>query len=214
MTQPLTARNASMIPCHRCHLLSQIPSGGKLPEMVCPRCGAALHQRKPDSLNRTWALVIAAIAFYIPAMVLPISITTTFAGAQGDTIMSGVIYFIHSGSWHIALVIFVASIMVPILKILILIYLLISVRLKSTWRPLDSTRLYRIIEVIGKWSMVDIYVITLMAALIKLGGLASFDAGPAAVYFGIMVVTTMFAAMSFDPRLIWDCMEENNDSGK
>ena len=91
MTQPLTARNASMVPCHRCHLLSQIPSGGKLTGMACPRCGAALHQRKPDSLNRTWALVIAAISFYIPAMVLPISITTTFAGAQGDTIMSGVI---------------------------------------------------------------------------------------------------------------------------
>ena len=214
MPQPLTARNASMIPCHHCHLLSQIPPGSKLSEMACPRCGAALHQRKPDSITRTWALVIAAIAFYIPAMVLPISVTTTFAGAQGDTIMSGVIYFIHSGSWHIALVIFVASIMVPILKILILIYLLISVQRKSTWRPLDSTRLYRIIEFIGKWSMVDIYVITVMMALIKLGGLASFDAGPAAVFFGTMVVITMFAAMSFDPRLIWDCMEEKHDSGK
>ena len=214
MTQPLTARNASMIPCHRCHLLSQIPTSGTLSGLACPRCGAALHQRKPDSLTRTWALVIAAFVFFIPAMVLPISVTTTFAGAQGDTIMSGVIYFIHSGSWHIALVIFVASIMVPILKIMILIYLLISVQLKSKWRPLDSTRLYRIIEFIGKWSMVDIYVITIMAALIKLGGLASFDAGPAAVFFGTMVVTTMFAAMSFDPRLIWDCMEENNDSGK
>jgi len=214
MPQALTARNASMVPCHRCHLLSQIPPGGKHSEMACPRCGAALHQRKPNSLTRTWALVIAAIVFYIPAMVLPISTTTTFAGAQGDTIMSGVIYFIHSGSWHIALVIFVASIMVPILKILILIYLLISVQRKSTWRPLDSTRLYRIIEFIGKWSMVDIYVITIMMALIKLGGLASFDAGPAAVFFGTMVVITMFAAMSFDPRLIWDCMEENHDARK
>ena len=214
MPQPLTARNASMISCHRCHLLSQIPPGDKLSEMACSRCGAALHQRKPDSINRTWALVIAAIVFYIPAMVLPISVTTTFAGSQGDTIMSGVIYFIHSGSWHIALVIFVASIMVPILKIMILIYLLISVQRKSTWRPLDSTRLYRIIEIIGKWSMVDIYVITIMMALIKLGGLASFDAGPAAVFFGTMVVVTMFAAMSFDPRLIWDCMEENHDARK
>ncbi|RLB99266.1 MAG: paraquat-inducible membrane protein A [Deltaproteobacteria bacterium] len=214
MTQPLTARNASMVSCHRCHLVCQIPPGGNLSEMACSRCGAALHQRKPDSITRTWALVIAAIAFYIPAMVLPISVTTTLAGAQGDTIMSGVIYFIHSGSWEIALVIFVASIMVPILKIMILIFLLISVQLKSTWRPLDSTRLYRIIEVIGKWSMVDIYVITLMAALIKLGGLASFDAGPAAVYFGTMVVITMFAAISFDPRLIWDCTEEKHESRK
>jgi len=214
MLQALTARNASMVPCHGCHLLCQIPPGGSPTEMACPRCGVALHQRKPDSITRTWALVIAAIVFYIPAMVLPISITTTFAGSQGDTIMSGVIYFIHSGSWHIALVIFVASVLVPILKIMILIYLLISVQLKSTWRPLDSTRLYRIIEFIGKWSMVDIYVITIMAALIKLGGLASFDAGPAAVFFGTMVVITMFAAMSFDPRLIWDNMEVNHDSRK
>ena len=213
-SQALTARNASLVPCHRCHLLSQMPPGGSHTEMACPRCGAALHQRKPNSLNRTLALVIAAIVFYIPAMVLPVSVTTTFAGAQGDTIMSGVIYFIHSGAWYIALVIFVASIMVPILKILILIYLLISVRRKSTWRPLDSTRLYRIVEFIGKWSMVDIYVITIMMALIKLGGLASFDAGPGAVFFGTMVVVTMFAAMSFDPRLIWDCMEENYDTGK
>ena len=155
MTQALTARNASMVPCHRCHLLSQIPTSGTSSGLACPRCGAALHQRKPDSLNRTWALVIAAIVFYIPAMVLPISVTTTFAGAQGDTIMSGVIYFIHSGSWHIALVIFVASVLVPILKILILIYLLISVQRKSTWRPLDSTRLYRIIELIGRDGLVD-----------------------------------------------------------
>ncbi|MFC1877994.1 paraquat-inducible protein A [Thermodesulfobacteriota bacterium] len=214
MSQALTARNASMVACHRCHLVCQMPSDCNLSGMACPRCGAALHQRKPDSLSRTWALVIAAIVFYIPAMVLPISITTTFAGAEGDTIMSGVIYFIHSGSWEIALVIFVASILVPILKIMILMFLLISVQLKSTWRPLDGTRLYRIIEIIGKWSMVDIYVITLMAALIKLGGLASFDAGPGAVFFGTMVVTTMFAAMSFDPRLIWDCMEENHESRK
>lgn len=214
MPPALTARNASMVACHGCHLLCGIPPGGSPSGMFCPRCGAALHQRKPDSINRTWALVIAAIVFYIPAMVLPISVTTTFAGSQGDTIMSGVIYFLHTGAWHIALVIFVASIMVPILKIMILIYLLISVQRKSTWRPLDSTRLYRIIEIIGKWSMVDIYVITLMASLIKLGGLASFDAGPAAVFFGTMVVITMFAAMSFDPRLIWDNMEENHDARK
>ena len=126
--------------------------------------------------------------------------------------MSGVIYFLHHGSWHIALVIFVASILVPILKILILLFLLTSIQMKSTWRPLDRTRLYRIIEAVGRWSMVDIFVITVMAALIKLGGLGSFDAGPAAVYFAAVVVLTMFAAMGFDPRLIWDPVEETNDT--
>jgi paraquat-inducible protein A len=145
-------------------------------------------------------------------MALPISTTTTIAGAEGDTIMSGVIYFINSGAWYIALVIFVASILVPILKMLILLFLLVSIQLKSKWRPLDRTRLYRIIEVVGRWSMVDIFVITIMAALIKLGGLASFDAGPAAVFFTAVVVLTMFAAMGFDPRLIWDSMEENYDT--
>ena len=211
MTQPLTSRNASLVPCHRCHLLSQMPPDGKLSGMACPRCGAALHQRKPDSLNRTWAMVIAAIVFYIPAMVLPISTTTTFAGAQSDTIMSGVIYFIHSGSWHIALVIFVASVLVPILKILILIFLLISVQMKSKWRPLDSTRLYRIIEFIGKWSMVDIYVVTILVALVHLGNLATIEAEAGAVFFAAVVVLTMLAAMSFDPRLIWDNKESRND---
>jgi paraquat-inducible protein A len=210
MTQIPTARNASMLACHRCHLLSRMKKDHAFGS-ACPRCGTTLHPRIPDSITRTWALVVAAIIFYIPAMVLPISKTTSIAGVQADTIMSGVIYFIHSGSWHIALVIFVASIIVPILKILILVYLLISVQLKSIRRSLDRTRLYRIIEVIGKWSMVDIFVITIMAALIKLGGLASFDAGPAALFFAAMVVITMFAALGFDPRLIWDSMEENHD---
>jgi paraquat-inducible protein A len=170
-----------------------------------------LHFRIPNSIGRTWALVLAAVIFYVPAMVLPISTTATFAGTQGDTIMSGVIYFIQSGSWHIALIIFVASILVPMLKILILLFLLISVQMKSVRRSLDRTRLYRIIEAVGRWSMVDIFVITVMAALIKLGGLASFDIGPAAAFFAAVVVITMFAAMGFDPRLIWDGVEKNHD---
>jgi paraquat-inducible protein A len=207
----LTARQTSMISCHSCHLLSRIPEKTGNSEMACPRCGTRMHRRKPDSLSRSWALLIAAIIFYIPANVLPISITTALGTAEGDTIMSGVIYFIQSGSWPIALVIFVASIFVPVLKILILIFLLVSVQMKSKWRPLDRTRLYRIIEAIGRWSMVDIFVITIMAALIKLGALADFAAGPGAVFFAAVVVLTILAAMSFDPRLIWDSMEDNHE---
>jgi len=201
-----------MITCHRCSLVCRLNQASVFSTIACPRCGSELHQRIPGSIARTWALVIAAIIFYIPAMVLPISVTTTLGKSQGDTIMSGVFYFVHHGSWHLALVIFVASILVPILKILILLFLLISIQLKLTWRPLDRTRLYRIIEVIGRWSMVDIFVITIMTALIKLGGLASFDAGPAALFFTAVVVITMFAAMGFDPRLIWDCIEDNHDA--
>lgn len=207
LTRPQTARQANLGSCPRCHLLCRLPSNAADGEAACPRCGAVLHARKPKSISRTWALVIAAIIFYVPAMMLPISITTALGTAEGDTIMSGVIYFIHSGSWSIALIIFVASILVPVLKILILFYLLVSVQLRSRRQLRDRTRLYRIIEAVGRWSMVDIYVITIMAAIINLGGLATFEVGPAAVYFGAVVVLTMFAAMSFDPRLIWDPVE-------
>jgi paraquat-inducible protein A len=163
-----------------------------------------LHQRKPNSIARTWALVLAALIFYIPANVLPITMTTSMGKVQADTIMSGVIYFMKTGSWGIALVIFIASIFVPLLKLLILSYLLISVQRKSNWRPRDRTRLYRITEVIGRWSMLDIFVITILVALVKLGALAAIEAGPAAIFFAAVVVITIFAAMSFDPRLIWD----------
>ena len=172
--------------------------------MTCPRCGARLHRRKPKSIHRTWALVIAAFVFYIPANVLPITTVISFGKGQSDTIMSGVIYFIHSGMWPIALVIFVASVFVPLLKLLILTFLLITVQRKSRWRKKDRTRLYRITEVIGRWSMVDIFVVTILVALVNLGALASIHARPGAVFFCAVVIITMFAAMSFDPRLIWD----------
>jgi len=175
--------------------------------MLCPRCGSLLHQRKPRSLARTWALVIAAFIFYIPANVLPITKVISLGKAQSDTIMSGVIYFIHTGMWPIALVIFIASIFVPLVKLFILTFLLISVERKWQWRPKDRTSLYRITEAIGRWSMTDIYVVTILVALVKLGGLATIEAEPGAIFFAAVVVTTMFAAMSFDPRLIWDSLE-------
>jgi paraquat-inducible protein A len=167
-----------------------------------------LHQRKPNSIARTWALILAALIFYIPANVLPITTTTSMGKAQADTIMSGVIYFMATGSWAIALVIFIASVFVPLLKLLVLSYLLISVQRKSNWRPHDRTRLYLITEVVGRWSMLDIFVVTILVALVKLGSLAAIEAGPAAVFFAGVVVITMFAAMSFDPRLIWDDREQ------
>jgi paraquat-inducible protein A len=177
---------------------------------LCPRCGATLHQRKPNSISRTWALVLAAFIVYIPANVLPITTVYSLGKPQSDTIMSGVLYFISTGMYPIALVIFFASIFVPVLKLIILTYLLISVQRKSNWRRRDRTRLYRITEAIGRWSMVDIYVVTILVALVKLGALATIEAGPGAVFFGAVVVITMFAAMSFDPRLIWDSMEKDH----
>ena len=206
-----TARNQSQISCHSCHLLSRLPADYKGGHLECPRCGAVLHQRKPNSISRTWALVLAAMVCYIPANVLPITSVTSLGKVQSDTIMSGVIYFMTHGNWPIALVIFVASVFVPLLKLIILIFLLISVQRKSSWRQKDRTHLYRLTEVVGRWSMVDIYVVTILVALVKLGALATIEAGPAALYFGAVVVITMFAAMSFDPRLIWDTEEQPHE---
>jgi paraquat-inducible protein A len=198
----LTALKASLVSCHSCHLLCKATSVSKGAYAVCPRCGARLHARKPNSIARTWALVAAAFLFYIPANVLPITHVISFGKAQSDTIMSGVIYFVKSGSWPIALVIFVASVFVPLLKLL-----LISVQRKSQWRRKDRTRLYRITEAVGRWSMVDIYVVTILVALVKLGSLATIQAGTGAIFFAGVVIITIFAAMGFDPRLIWDTQE-------
>jgi paraquat-inducible protein A len=152
--------------------------------MVCPRCGADMHDRKSNSIARTWALVLAAFIFYIPANVHSITTVISLGKAQADTIMSGVIYFLSTGIWPIALVIFLASIFIPLMKLLILTFLLISVQRNSSWRQKDRTRLYRITEIIGRWSMVDIFVVAILVALVHLGGLASIDAGPGAIFFG------------------------------
>ena len=171
----------------------------------CPRCGAGLHVRKPNSIARAWALLLAAAIMYVPANVLPMTVTSALGTVQADTIMSGVIYFIHSGSWEIAAVIFIASVFVPLAKLAILIFLLVSVQLRWRWRPKDRTVLYRITELVGRWSMVDVYVVR-----VKLGAVASIEAGPAAVFFACVVVLTMLAAESFDPRIIWDVIEEDS----
>jgi paraquat-inducible protein A len=200
----ITAKEANLISCHSCHLLCRKSELQNRAPTQCPRCSALLHIRKPRSIKRTWAMLIAALICYIPANVMPVTKASSFGDVQIDTIMSGVIYFIETGMWHLALIIFVASILVPLFKIMILSGLLISVHRRSTWRLKDRTRYYRLTEAIGRWSMVDVYVITISVALVRMGAVALFEAGPGLVFFAAVVVLTMFAAMSFDPRLIWD----------
>jgi paraquat-inducible protein A len=207
----VTAAGAGLVGCHCCDLVSRLPKTHLAAESRCPRCGARLHRRKPDNINRTWALVIAAYVCYIPAMLLPITATTTLGRVQEDTIMSGVIYFLLHGDLPVALVIFVASVVVPVAKLLILTWLLISVQRKSQWRPYERTRLYRITEAIGRWSMTDIYVVTILTALVSLGNIATIEARPGAVFFGAVVIITIIAAMTFEPRRIWDNLETVND---
>ena len=199
----LTALQAHQVACHSCGLLAAAVSTGQQGQH-CKRCGAKLHSRHADSVNRTWALLIAAIILYVPANLMPITLTTTLGKTEGDTIMQGVIYFMKAGDWPVALVIFTASILVPLLKMTALIYLLVSVQRRSPSRPLERTKIYRAVEFVGRWSMIDVFVVTIMVALVQLGALASIQAGSGAIFFCAVVIITMLAAESFDPRLIWD----------
>jgi paraquat-inducible protein A len=188
--------------CDTCGLLSRPAPGAS--EGRCPRCDEVLEFRKPDSIQRTWAFLIAAAVCYIPANLLPVLTTTTAAGAESDTIMQGVVLLWSPTGWPLSLIVLVASIMIPSAKILALAYLLISVRRGSVENNRQRIRMYRIIEFIGRWSMVDVFVDTFTAALIQLQPLMSVEPGPGLFFFAAVVVLTMLAVESFDPRLIWD----------
>lgn len=207
-----SAARSGLFNCHGCSLLVRRMSAAGRGHVRCPRCGAPLHIRKPNSVVRTWALLIAAIIFYIPANLLPVTITTYLGSTQSDTIMSGVLFFMQTGSWGIAVIIFVASIVVPIAKLIVLAGLLLSIQRRSRWRPEERTILYRVTELVGRWSMLDVFVVTVLVALVRLGYLTTIEAGPGIVYFAAVVVITMIAAMTFDPRLIWDALENNDES--
>lgn len=200
-----TAAARGLINCSACNLL--VPRVRTVEVQRCPRCGAALHLRKPDSVARTWALLIAAALLYIPANLLPVLHTESLLGAQNDTIMSGVALFWNTGSYGLAAIVFVASIMVPMLKLAVLSLLTWQAQRRSQWRPDQRAHLYRLVEGIGRWSMLDIFVVTLTAALVRFQSFAVITVGPGAVAFGSVVVLTMLAAQSFDPRLTWDAIE-------
>lgn len=205
-----SAKQASLIHCHLCGQLSRTGKAEESSVLMCPCCDATLHERKPNSISRTWALVTAALILYIPANILPVMTVISMGHGEPDTILSGIHALMESGMWPLALLIFFASITVPMLKLLGLIFLLISIHMKSKWRPKERTKLYRIIEAVGRWSMVDIFMVSILIALVKLGSLATIEPGAGATFFAGVVVITMFAAMSFDPRLIWDAIEEDN----
>jgi len=161
-------------------------------------------------VSRCWALLIAAYILYIPANLLTIMETGSLLSYRRDTIISGVFELWRTGSWVIAIIVFIASVTIPLLKLISLTLLLVSVQLRSRWRPRQRTQLYRLVELVGRWSMLDIYVVTLLAALVQLGSMATVKAGPGALAFGAVVVLTMFASMQFDPRLIWDPIQKES----
>lgn len=192
--------------CHHCGLL--VPSDHDR----CPRCHAPLHARHPNSLGRTWALMIAAAVLLVPANIYPVMTVIRFGTGEPSTIIAGIVHLIDAGMIPLGLLVLFASIVVPLLKLLVLSFLLISIQRRSSWRPRDRTVLYRATEVIGAWSMVDVYLVAILAALVRLDALATIRPGIGVTFFAAAVVLTMLAAHSFDPRLIWDHNGDNNES--
>ncbi len=199
-----TAASRNLASCHLCLNLADASLH------QCPRCGEDLHLRKSNSIQRTLALLITAAVLYIPANVLPIMITDQLGNSTESTILGGVVLLIDMGSLPIAAIIFIASVMVPLGKLITLFYLCWSVSGGKSAGPRQRTVMYRATELIGKWSMVDVFVVSILVALVHLTGLLVILPGAAAVAFAGVVMVTIIAAESFDPRIIWD-QQENTD---
>lgn len=190
--------------CHVCGQVQSVPLDTPESMHHCLRCDAVLHLRKPDHLTRTWSLLIAACILYIPANVLPVMNVASLLGNSSHTILGGVIELWQMGSWDIASIVFIASVLVPLTKLLSLAALALAVQRRSPDSLRQRTRLYGIVEFIGQWSMLDVFVVILLAALANFQGLMEISAGAGAGAFGMVVILTMLAAMSFDPRRGWD----------
>lgn len=193
-----------IILCHTCEKINFVDKNAELSQQKCKRCGSGLFFRKKQSIKKTWVFLITALVVYIPANLEPFMYYTSFGSREGDTIISGVYALIQADLWPLALLVFVASIFVPLAKILGLMFLLLSVRFNWNFNPVERTKIYLLVDIIGRWSMLDVFLVSLMTALVKLGAIADVDPGPGVRYFLAVVILTLFASMSFDSRLIWD----------
>lgn len=193
--------NQGLASCHTCEKVSPITAG------VCPRCGGHLHLRKADSINRTMALMIAAAILYVPANLLPILKIRELGIPREKTIISGLVEFWQMGSYPIAIVIFTASILIPLLKICSLLWLCGAAKGKIPYSAKMLGKVYWVTELLGRWSMVDIFVVAILVAMVQLGNYMTVTPGSGALAFACVVILTMFAAMSFDPRMLWDQLE-------
>jgi paraquat-inducible protein A len=205
----VTAASLGLVSCEACQLLSR-PANVREPG-YCRRCGEKLEFRRHRSIQDTWALVIAAAICYIPANALPVFTTTTLGEEEPDTILSGVAFLYTSGSWPLALIVLIASVMIPLGKLIALAYLLITVQRGSVANNRERTQLYRIVEFIGRWSMLDVFVAAFTVALVQLAPLTSVAPGAGVLFFAAVVVLTMLAAETFDARLIWDAGVRHGD---
>ena len=196
-----SARALGLWHCECCGLVSQARPQAR--HARCPRCLFPLHDRKPHSLQRTLAFLVAAVMLYIPANLLPVMGTASVLGEDEHTLLGGIAELWHAGSWELAAVVFVASIAVPILKIAALLLLVLSSARRSRWRQLERARLYRVVETVGHWSMLDVFVVVVLVGMVRFGAFASVSPEPGLLAFGGVVIATMLASSSFDPRLIW-----------
>ncbi len=192
--------------CHDCHQLNKIaPDHDEAQyDLLCSRCHASLHPRLSNSISRTWALLLTAMILFIPANIYPIMIVDTIAGKVESTIMEGIVVFIQSREYFVAIVIFIASIIVPAIKLVGLAIILYSIQKDSRTFRRHRSLMYRFIQFIGRWSMLDIFVVSIMVAIVNFGVVSQIYAGMGAVAFALVVIITMYAAITFDPRLIWD----------
>lgn len=205
-----TGREHGIVACPICALVTTGVGAAENP--ACRRCGCSLRVRKPDSVARTWAFLIAATLAYIPANLLPILHTSTLLGDRSDTVLSGILSLWDGGSWDLAFIVFFASVVIPLAKIGCLAALLLSIQFRWTGRCRERTELYRLVHWIGPWSMLDIFVIVLLVALVQFASMAQVQPGSGAIAFGALVVLTMLAAQSFDPRLMWDAASDPENS--
>ncbi|MBV6749973.1 paraquat-inducible protein A [Pseudomonas chlororaphis] len=205
----MRAIDAGILICMECHELNRQEEDGD--EQVCTRCGASVHPRRPNSLIRTWALLLTSAILYIPANMLPIMTVSSLGKGDPSTIMSGVITLVQHGMFPIAAVVFVASILVPTFKLVGIALLLFSVQRRQPLSARQRIIMYRFIEFIGRWSMLDIFVIAILVAIVNFGRIASVEANLGAIAFASVVILTMLAAVTFDPRLIWDNTESDDD---
>lgn len=197
-TPVLTARDAGLLGCTTCGKAS--PAGTK----ACPLCGSTLHSRMPHSLQRVWAWLIVGLVAYIPANLLPMMVTTLTGRRLESTIVGGVIDLVHHGAYFVAAIVFLASVVIPVSKFAVVAVLAISIQRHVDIPVHTRMHLYEAVEFIGRWSMVDVFVVAILAALIQMGFFVSINPGPAAAFFALSVAFTMLAAQAMDPRLIWD----------
>ncbi|WP_299814126.1 paraquat-inducible protein A [uncultured Jannaschia sp.] len=201
----LTAREAGLVGCRHCTRVSPIGT------QTCPRCGGSLESRDRTSMQRVWAWWIVGLMAYIPANLYPMLLTRTVGQVTDATIVGGVIELAHHGAYGVAAIVFFASVIIPVGKFIAIAYLAVIVRRPHGHKPSQLLHLYEVVEWIGRWSMIDVFVVAILAALVQFNLLATINPGVAAVCFALSVVFTMLAAISFDSRRIWDQIRRTSD---